>query len=387
MEVGTTVTIATGPTHGLRVGDEVTVAGVAVAGYNGTWTVTAVPTTRSFQYTNTVSGLGVSGGGTATPTVPGAGSQGTTATIRTTLDHGRSVGDNVTISGVGVGGYNGTFAITAVPSPRTFQYTIASQLGNSGGGTSTYYSGFRVRIGGNNSVLIGGNGLAYNDANLTSAINAISGFPGTVTVTGAAAPGFTISYSGASAGLDVPNVELVERGCTCFASVQETNHGGAMDSFRLNYNGTVSDVITNGGNYSAAGIQAALLPILPAGATATVAAFGGGSFNNTGFQVTYGGNAGRDECSGAARDPGLHRGRVGLHRRDGQGRPDRQRRHRHADREHRSGPDRSAQRHDPTANAVRSHGERSGRRRATRSTTRGNRTTSASEPVSLSSTT
>ena len=107
MEVGTTATIATSAPHGLRVGDEATVAGVAVAGYNGTWTVTAVPTTRSFQYTNTVSGLGRSGGGTVTPTVPGAGSQGTTATIRTTLDHGRSVGDVVTISGVGVGGYNG----------------------------------------------------------------------------------------------------------------------------------------------------------------------------------------------------------------------------------------------------------------------------------------
>ena len=107
MEVGTTATIATGAPHGLRVGDEATVAGVAVAGYNGTWTVTAVPTTRSFQYTNTVSGLDRSGGGTVTPTVPGAGSQGTTATIRTTLDHGRSVGDVVTIAGVGIGGYNG----------------------------------------------------------------------------------------------------------------------------------------------------------------------------------------------------------------------------------------------------------------------------------------
>ena len=119
-----------------------------------------------------------------------------------------------------------------------------------------------MRIGGNDSVLIGGTGLVYNAANLTTAINNISGFPGTVTVTGAAGPGFTITYGGASAGVDVPNVQLVELACGgCFASVQETNHGGAMDSFRLNYDGNVSDVITNGGNYSAAGIQAALLPI------------------------------------------------------------------------------------------------------------------------------
>ena len=46
-------------------------------------------------------------------------------------------------------------------------------------------------------------------------------------------------------------------------------------------------LITNGVNYSAAGILAALTPILPAGATATVAGFGAGTFNNTGFQVTF----------------------------------------------------------------------------------------------------
>src|SRR6185503_14844660 len=76
----------------------------------------------------------------------------------------------------------------------------------------------------------------------------------------------------------------------CFASVEETNHGGANDSFALNYNGNVSAPIVNGVNYSAAGILAALTPILPAGATATVAGFGGGAFNNTGFQVTYTGS-------------------------------------------------------------------------------------------------
>ena len=47
------MTIATGGRpHTLQVGDSVTIAGVAVAGYNGTWTVTAVPTSRAFQFTN-----------------------------------------------------------------------------------------------------------------------------------------------------------------------------------------------------------------------------------------------------------------------------------------------------------------------------------------------
>ena len=68
--------------------------------------------------------------------------------------HGRSVGDVVTISGVGVGGYNGTFTITAVPSRGTFQYTARRPASpNSGGGTATYFSPFKVRIGGNDSAV------------------------------------------------------------------------------------------------------------------------------------------------------------------------------------------------------------------------------------------
>ena len=52
----------------------------------------------------------------------------------------------------------------------------------------------------------------------------------------------------------------------CFQSVEETNHGGAFDSFKLNYNGNVSPVvITNGTNYTAVDIGNALTPLLPAG--------------------------------------------------------------------------------------------------------------------------
>jgi hypothetical protein len=47
----------------------------------------------------------------------------------------------------------------------------------------------------------------------------------------------------------------------------------------------------NGVNYTSAGIQASLTPLLPAGATVTVAPFGGGAGqpNTTGFQLTFGG--------------------------------------------------------------------------------------------------
>ncbi len=293
-EDGNTVTIATGATgatHTLQPGDVVTISGVANAGYNGTFTVTSVPSTRSFTYTNPISGLPRSGGGTITLAVPGLRETGNTVTVSTAAAHGRSVGDIVAIAGAGNAGYNGTFAVTSVPTPRTFTYTDPTAgLPSSGGGTVTYSSPFQVRIGGNDSAVIGGASQAYTATNVQNAINAISGFAGTVTVTGLSSTGFTMTYTGASAGVDVPSAELVNLSCGgCFASVEETNHGGANDSFTLSYDGNVSAPIVNGTNYTTAGIQAALLPILPAGATVTIAGFGGGALNNTGFQMTFGG--------------------------------------------------------------------------------------------------
>ncbi|MFD2763049.1 M12 family metallo-peptidase [Micromonospora eburnea] len=64
------------------------------------------------------------------------------------------------------------------------------------------------------------------------------------------------------------------------------------DSFQVRYNGNDSAPIVRGANYTTAGIKAAIEGIAgwPAGATVTVAAFGGsGTLNDTGFQVTFGG--------------------------------------------------------------------------------------------------
>ena len=66
-ESGTTVTVtmtAANPA-GLSVGNSVTIAGVGVAGYNGTFTVTAIGSASSFQYVAAAAGLGGSSGGTA----------------------------------------------------------------------------------------------------------------------------------------------------------------------------------------------------------------------------------------------------------------------------------------------------------------------------------
>lgn len=59
-QASTTVTITTVAPHNFATGQSVIVAGVVVAGYNGTFTITGTPTSTTFTYT-TGSGLAVSG--------------------------------------------------------------------------------------------------------------------------------------------------------------------------------------------------------------------------------------------------------------------------------------------------------------------------------------
>ena len=144
-EVGNTVTITTAAPHNFAPGQSVTIAGVGVAGYNGSFTIASVPTPTTYTVTNPTAALAASGGGTSTPRgVPtggggsadskGASESGTTATVITTAAHNLQVGQLVTVSGVGVGGYNGDVYVTAVPTTSSFQYTAPAGLTDSGGG-------------------------------------------------------------------------------------------------------------------------------------------------------------------------------------------------------------------------------------------------------------
>src|SRR5438128_1712205 len=127
-ENGFLVTINTTTAHGLSAGQSLTIAGVGVAGYNGTFPVVSAPTTTQFTYIAGASSLAASGGGSAASA---------TATIQTTAAHGFVVGQLVTTSGIGVAGYNGTFPITAVPDSTHFTFTAATGgLAASGGGTA-----------------------------------------------------------------------------------------------------------------------------------------------------------------------------------------------------------------------------------------------------------
>jgi len=127
-ENGYLVTITTSAAHGLSGGQTVTISGVGVAGYNGTFTVVSVLSATQFTYVAGVTGLANSGGGT---------SASATVTIQTTAAHGLSAGQLVTISGAGVSGYNGTFNVASVIDSTHFTYNAASGgLAASGGGTA-----------------------------------------------------------------------------------------------------------------------------------------------------------------------------------------------------------------------------------------------------------
>jgi hypothetical protein len=127
-ENGYLVTITTSAAHGLTAGQAVTVSGVGVSGYNGTYPVVSVLSSTQFTYIAGATGLANSGGGT---------SASATVTIQTTAAHGLSAGQLTTISGVGVAGYNGTFSVASVIDATHFSYNAGSGgLAASGGGTA-----------------------------------------------------------------------------------------------------------------------------------------------------------------------------------------------------------------------------------------------------------
>jgi hypothetical protein len=89
-----------------------------------------------------LSAIAVSGvaanGGAAAATVAAATESGTTATLTTAAPGGFYPGELVTVAGVSVAGYDGTYSVGSVISPTTFTYTAgAAGLAAGTGGTAT----------------------------------------------------------------------------------------------------------------------------------------------------------------------------------------------------------------------------------------------------------
>jgi hypothetical protein len=135
---GTTATITTASTHGLVIGQSVTISGTnGNSVLHGTYVITSVPTTTTFTYTTSASGtitsapdtgtvyLAKSAVATATEkTITNSERSGTTAVITTSAAHLLVAGDVVTVDGTnGNPSLEGTWTVAGVPSATTFTYT------------------------------------------------------------------------------------------------------------------------------------------------------------------------------------------------------------------------------------------------------------------------
>lgn len=131
-----TVTVTAALPTQLQVGDSIQIAGAGVASYNGTWIVTAILSTTSFQFLNTVSGLANSGGGSVAYQLVTVVSTGAPTNLNAII----FAGQLVTISGATVAAYNSAAGI-----PWAFRaftginsgVIVISTFGNAVSGTAT----------------------------------------------------------------------------------------------------------------------------------------------------------------------------------------------------------------------------------------------------------
>jgi subtilisin-like proprotein convertase family protein len=141
VRTGNTAVVTMQQPDGFVVGDRIVIGGADQVAYDGSFTVTKVDDPKTFEITVT-----------GNPTSPATGtinvlralevpvqtltSSGTTATVTTAQPHGYAVGDRVVIGGADQGGYDGTFVITAVPTPTSFTYSVVPGLASPATGAS-----------------------------------------------------------------------------------------------------------------------------------------------------------------------------------------------------------------------------------------------------------
>lgn len=110
--VSNVATVYTKEAHGFSVGDQVFLKDIDSV-FSGNYTIASVPNSTSFTFSKDRS---------TARTVTGAILVSNTATLTTSEAHGFVEGENVTIAGLDQN-YNGTYAITSIPSVTTFNYT------------------------------------------------------------------------------------------------------------------------------------------------------------------------------------------------------------------------------------------------------------------------
>ena len=133
--VSNVATLITSVAHNFAVDDSVTVASIDSI-FNGTYTITAVPSTTSFQFAKTNVDVASTRIGDQTFTITNKALVSNIAILQTSTTHTYIVGNSVTVTGVD-STFNGTYTITAVSS-NTFSYakTYTNVTSTSSSGTA-----------------------------------------------------------------------------------------------------------------------------------------------------------------------------------------------------------------------------------------------------------
>jgi uncharacterized repeat protein (TIGR01451 family) len=160
-ESGNTVTLTFTGAPGFAVGDGVVISGVGVAGYNGTFIVTAVGATF-IQYTDPVTGLATSGGGTAQGALvgltPSPAFQGTDPEIDSNGQLSSATDDRATVNTGGPGTNDHSFDFGFEPPLDVdITKTTTTPTVNAGGTAS-----FTVTV--NNEGIATATGVSFSDA-------------------------------------------------------------------------------------------------------------------------------------------------------------------------------------------------------------------------------
>jgi hypothetical protein len=193
---GSTATITNSGDNALPssfvVGTTIVISGVSDTHYNGTWTITSIPSSSKFRF-NIVScsGVGTSGGGTATiPSGHGASCSSGVATITLTaaLPSLFVSGSTVVVSSVSGGsGFNGTWTIASINTGTnqfTFSSASCSGTGDNGSAAVSSGSGAVCSSGVATITLTAALGTLFSTGNpvVVSGVTGGSGFTGSWTI-------------------------------------------------------------------------------------------------------------------------------------------------------------------------------------------------------------
>jgi Flp pilus assembly protein TadG len=227
-------TLTTTAAHGLTPGDIVTVTGVDST-FNGTYTVSAVPSTTTFSYARTIPNVDVS--------VSTKAMTAGVATLTTSSAHHLAAGDSVTVS-IGDPRFDGTFTVASVPSSTSFTYPPAAVTSAVTNGAVS--AGVATLTTSSPHGLVAGNSVVVNLGDPR--------FDGTFTVT-APVTGTTLSYASPSVAITAWSISSN----TATMTATTPPHGLAVGNVVTitGFSGGGAPTYFNNGTYTVSAVNAA----------------------------------------------------------------------------------------------------------------------------------